>query len=138
MSTNSNQSKTVTLFGNLGKDPQLRQVAPKEVTMDVYDPIVDDVVERTFMTEPREFLTYSIAVQSKEMREQGLEAAWIYCVDWESLGKTYRKGDRIRVRGHFEERTYTDTKTGEDKTIKQFVVAETKLEKMKVHDRDAA
>ena len=55
--------KTVTLFGNLGADPRLHQIPARTETRNVYDPIIDDVVERNFDREAQEFRTFSLAVR---------------------------------------------------------------------------
>ena len=47
--------KTVTLFGNLGADPRLHQIPARTETSNVYDPIIDDVVEKSFDREAQEF-----------------------------------------------------------------------------------
>ena len=55
---------TITLYGNVGADPETRTIPGKQVTKEVYDPIIDDLVEREFTTPEREVRTFSIAVSS--------------------------------------------------------------------------
>lgn len=52
---------------------------------------------------------------------------WIHCDDWRGLAAAamVRKGDRLRLTGHFRERTYT--KDGATKTAKGFVVQHVSL-----------
>ena len=125
------QQKIVTIYGNLGGDPKTRTTPAASGTYDHYDPIINDTVERTWHRPERDFLTFSIAVQTKEMTEP----QWLSCVDWDSACKLYRKGDRLRLTGYLEERAYE--KDGETKTYKQFVVKTAKLERAKVREEAA-
>jgi single-stranded DNA-binding protein len=60
-------SKTpITLYGNVGNDPETRTIPGKQVTKQFYDPIIDDMVEREFTTPEREVRTFSIAVSKKD------------------------------------------------------------------------
>ena len=36
----------ITLYGNVGGDPETRTIPGKQVTKQFYDPIIDDMVER--------------------------------------------------------------------------------------------
>ena len=124
--------KTVTLFGNLGADPRLHQIPARTETGNVYDPIIDDVVEKTFDREAQEFRTFSLAVRNQDQEE----TRWIHCIDWKGNTAIFRKGDRVRVTGYFQVRAYK--KDGEDKRIRQFVIETAKLERPKIRQEPAA
>jgi single-stranded DNA-binding protein len=124
--------KTVTLFGNLGADPRLHQIPARTETRNVYDPIIDDVVERNFDREAQEFRTFSLAVKNQDQEE----TRWIHCIDWKGNTAIFRKGDRVRVTGYFQVRAYK--KDGEDKRIRQFVVETANLERPKIRQEAAA
>jgi single-stranded DNA-binding protein len=51
-------------------------------------------------------------------------------VDWEGIAFRLRKGDTVRLRGFFQNRTYE--KDGLLKTIRQFVVVDAQPIKFKV------
>ncbi len=40
----------ITLYGNVGGDPETRTIPGKQVTKQFYDPIIDDMIEREFTT----------------------------------------------------------------------------------------
>ena len=124
--------KTVTLFGNLGADPRLHQIPARTETRNVYDPIIDDVVERNFDREAQEFRTFSLAVRNQDQEE----TRWIHCIDWKGNTAIFRKGDRVRVTGYFQVRAYK--KDGEDKRIRQFVIETANLERPKIRQEAAA
>jgi single-stranded DNA-binding protein len=123
--------QTVTVYGNLGGDPKVHQIPEQTGTRPVYDPPTGAVVEKTFTRQAREFRTVSLAVKTKEMDEP----RWIQCVDWTNETKLFCKGDRVRVVGHFEVRTYT--KDGETKRHEQFVVKTATLERAKIQTEAA-
>ena len=134
MST-TQKTLTVKLFGNLGGDPELRSTREQVITHSVYDALIDDAVERDFHKPGREFRTLSLAVNAKDREGNPLPTRWIRCIDWNGLTATYRKGDRVAVTGFFKVRTYE--KDGETKEIRELVVTETRLEKMKVREQAA-
>ena len=49
------------------------------------------------------------------------------------LSRLVGKGDRVKVKGHFRERTYQ--KDGETKTVRDFVVEDLKIERHKIRHR---
>jgi len=128
----ANSNPTLTLFGNLGGTPDLRTIPAQEVTRHVYDPVTDQVVEKTLSEKAREFRTFSLAVSTKEMEEP----RWIYCVDWNNDSRLFQKGDRVRLTGSFQVRTYE--KDGETKRVRQFVVKTATLERAKIPQQEAA
>ena len=55
----------------------------------------------------------------------------VRCAAWTPLPpRTPGKGDRVKVKGHFRERTYQ--KDGETKTVRDFVVEDLKIERRKI------
>ena len=81
----------------------------------------------------KNFLTFSIAVGGYD----DIPLRWIRCVDWEGEAFRFRKGDRVKLRGYFEDRTYVDKKDGETKTSRQFVVLGAELKQLKVRHQAA-
>ena len=121
----------VTLYGNLGADPEARNFPAKVITKMVYDEVTDGPVERVITLGERNFLTFSVACGGygdKPLR-------WIPCVDWEGRAFRARKGDKLELVGYFEDRTYQ--KDGEPKTIRQFVVEGLLIREMKIRQAAA-
>jgi single-stranded DNA-binding protein len=116
--TQKSQQDTIILYGNLGGDPKERTLKAKSGTRKYYDHIIDDVVEQDFNFPEVNFLTYSLATGG--YGEKPLR--WIFCVDWEGIGFRLRKGDHVRLKGFFQNRTYE--KDGLLKDIRQFVVTD--------------
>ena len=123
---NEPKQQTVDLYGNLGGDPIARTIPAKTVTKNVFDNILEEVVEKTFERPERHFLTFSLATGGYGDQP----TRWHNCVDWEGEAFRCRQGDRIRATGYFQNRTYTDKK-GQTKTGRQFVVLAVKIEKLK-------
>ncbi len=119
------QHQTVDLYGNLGGDPVERTIPAKTVTKNVYDNMIDEVVEKTYETRERYFLTFSLATGGYGDKP----TRWHNVVDWEGIAFQLRQGDRIRATGHFEDRTYK--KDGEEKTARQFVLHSFSIERLK-------
>jgi single-stranded DNA-binding protein len=116
----------VTLFGNLGGTPEVRTIPAQDITRHVYDPLTDQVFEKSIHREARPFRTFSLAVRLKEMDEP----RWIPCVDWSNESRLFQKGDRVRLTGFFQVRTYE--KDGETRRVRQFVVKTATLERAKI------
>ena len=133
MST-TQKTLTVKLYGNLGGDPELRSTHEQVITRPVYDPVLDDAVEREFQKPGREFRTFSIAVNARDREGQPI-TRWHRCIDWNGLTATYRKGDRVALTGFFKVRTYE--KDGEPQSYREFVITGAHLEKMKVREQAA-
>lgn len=133
MST-TQKTLTIKLYGNLGGDPELHSTQAQVITRPVYDPLLDDAVERDFQRPGREFHTFSLAVNAKDGDGQPI-TRWHRCIDWNGLTAGYRKGDRVALTGFFKVRKYE--KDGETKTFRQLVVTGASLEKMKVRQEAA-
>ncbi len=130
--TTSNEPQRFTLYGNLGADPEGRSIPAKILTKMVYDEVTDGPVEIQYTRKERNFLTYSVAsggYEDKPLR-------WTWCVDWEGCAFRARKGDRLELFGYFEIRTYID-KQGESKTIRQFVVENSRILDLKIREEVA-
>jgi single-stranded DNA-binding protein len=126
--TQKTQQDTFSLYGNLGGDPEPHTILAKTGTRRYYDPIIDDMVEREFDLPERNFLTFSLATGGygdKPIR-------WHYCVDWEGDAFRLRKGDRVKLTGYFQNRSYQ--KDGATKTVRQFVVVGIELLKLKARE----
>jgi single-stranded DNA-binding protein len=122
----------ITLFGNLGATPEVRTLPAQDTTRPVYDPLSDQVVQKSIHREARQFRTLSLAVRLKEMDEP----RWIPCIDWNNESRLFQKGDRVRLTGFFQVRTYE--KDGETRRIRQFVVKTATLERAKIQIDQAA
>ena len=122
----------ITLFGNLGGTPDVRTIPAQDTTSHVYDPLTDQVIEKSIHREARPFRTFSLAVRLKEMDEP----RWIPCVDWSNESRLFQKGDRVRLTGFFQVRTYE--KDGETRRFRQFVVKTATLERAKIQTGEAA
>ncbi|HEV2845058.1 MAG TPA: single-stranded DNA-binding protein [Thermoanaerobaculia bacterium] len=125
---------TVKLYGNLGRDPELRSTREQVYTRPVYDSLLDDAIEREFHKPGRDFRTFTLAVNAKDAQGQPI-TRWHRCIDWQGLTATYRKGDRVALTGFFKVRKYE--KDGEIKEMRELVVTEAKLERMKVREQAA-
>ncbi len=120
----------VSIFGNLGADPEVKTIPAKTATREVYNPILDDVEVREMTRPERSFLVFSLAVTAKDESGEPI-TKWLRCVDWHRKAESYRTGDRVRVTGFFKTRSYV--KDGEVRTIRELVVVETRLERQAGH-----
>jgi single-stranded DNA-binding protein len=125
---------TVKLYGNLGRDPELRSTREQVYIRPVYDSLIDDAIEREFHKPGRDFRTFTLAVNAKDAQGQSI-TRWHRCIDWQGLTATYRKGDRVALTGFFKVRKYE--KDGEIKEMRELVVTEAKLERIKVREQAA-
>ena len=116
---NGQRTPQITLFGNLGADPETRTLNGRTVTQDVYDIATDQVVTREHTTDARQIRTVSLAVNGKD--NDGKEIVrWHRLVDLADYLTNCRKGDRLKVTGYFRNRNYL--KDGEEKTIRELVL----------------
>ena len=127
--------QTLTLYGNVGADPETHTIPAKEVTREFFDPLIDDVVTRPFTKPEQSVRNFSIAVSARG--EDGeIATAWVRCADWDGHSFRVRKGDRVRVTGYFTYRRYE--KDGELKTARTFVVRNVQIEKYRLRDGPTA
>jgi single-stranded DNA-binding protein len=124
--TTMTHAPQITLYGNLGGDPQPRTIPAKTVERAVYDVVSDDVVEREIATPEREVRTFSIAVTGRNADGETV-TRWIHCDDWNGHSKDVKKGDRVRVKGFFRERRYD--RDGETVTARIFVIKDLAVER---------
>jgi single-stranded DNA-binding protein len=128
----STERKIVTLFGNVGKDPELHTTPAKEITKEVYDPVVDAVVEKIIPLPENDFHTFSIAINYDDPDTGEEEVRWVDCVDWEGLCRLnlVRKGDRVALQGYFKQRVSAKP-SGERAIYRNFVVEALQVERRK-------
>jgi single-stranded DNA-binding protein len=123
--TRNHHTLTVTLYGNLGRDPEIRTTRERVFTRAVYDAVIDDAVEREYCKPGRELRTFTLAVNAKDAEDQPLPTRWHRCIDWQGCTADFRQGDYVALTGFFKVRKYV--KDGEAKEIRQLVVTGAKL-----------
>jgi single-stranded DNA-binding protein len=121
------EKKFVTVYGNLGQDPRSHQTKEKPREANHYDPILEDVVTTEYLQPSKTFRTFQIAVNRKGYDEP----SWVSCIDWTDQTILFRKGDRVRIYGHFQLRTFTDG-NGVQQRIQQLVVKDAGIERAKI------
>jgi len=117
---NSTKTLTVKLYGNLGKDPEIKSIRERSYTRPVYDAILDEPVEQEFRRPQRHLRVFTFAVNAKDEAGNPLPTRWHRCVDWQGYTTLCRKGDHVVLTGFFKDRRYTED--GEPKTIREFIV----------------
>lgn len=120
--------KIVTIYGNLGKDPVRHQTRQKEVEYNKFNPVTEGVDTHTAVKPSKTFLTFSIAVKNSAHPDT---PTWVQCIDWQGDTGLFRQGDRVRLVGHFQLRTYTD-REGVEQRVNQLVIEGAGLEKPKI------
>jgi single-stranded DNA-binding protein len=122
---NSQRTPRITLYGNLGADPETRILKGRTLTKEFYDIAKDEVVTREHTTAERQIRTASLAVNGRD--ENGEEIVrWHRLVDFEEHLAACHKGDRLKVTGFFRDRTYLQD--GEEKTIRELIVAAAEIQ----------
>ncbi len=133
MNTQTTQEPIFTVYGNMGSDPTERTIEARTCTKTVFNPVIDGPEERTWEQPEINFLTFSVATGGYDDKP----LVWIPCVDWDGFALRSRKGDQVEVNGYFEFRTYTDKRSGQEKTIRQLVVTNFRIRKPKIrHEVD--
>ncbi len=135
MNETTKKAPEVTIYGNVGADPETRSIPAKTVAKPVYDPVTDQVVTREFEKPSRTLRTFSLAVNAKGAAGEPI-TRWIRCEDWRNVSAAVRKGDRLRLRGYFVTRTYE--KDGEPKDVRAFVVKALHVERSKSNSESPA
>ncbi|HEX3557008.1 MAG TPA: hypothetical protein VIA62_27600 [Thermoanaerobaculia bacterium] len=111
----------------MGGDPEERTIEAKEVTRDVYDPVIDDVIEKTWTQREGPLPPFRIAAGGSK----DIPFVWHNCVDWEGLAFRARKGDGVEIgQAYFEDRKYAN-KEGVEKTVRQIVVQNFRITRLK-------
>jgi single-stranded DNA-binding protein len=132
--TTKTTNPTATIYGNVGNDPETLTFEARTDIVNVYDPIVDDMVEKAISTPAGSATRFSVAVNYKEGGED--RTRWINVFDPEELAtkNLVRKGDRVKITGYFRTRQGVDKKTGEPKEFRNLVLQDLKVEKRKVRE----
>jgi single-stranded DNA-binding protein len=116
----------ITLYGNVGANPEVRVLPSGPVQREVYDALSDAVVVREYTLDERQLRTFSITVSGRT--EDGETVTrWIRCNDWDGLSVRVTKGDRVKLSGHFRENRYE--KDGAMKTVRVFEITRLKIER---------
>ena len=126
MKTQNQQPKIITLYGNVGNDPEIKIIPGKDRTKMVYDAVLDQLAERHIAGKDQELRTFSIAINAKTPETGEELTRWIRCADWKGNSKNLRKGDRFALQGTLREHTYE--KDGEQKTVKDFTVLDVRVQ----------
>ena len=126
---NSQRTPHITLYGNLGADPETRILKGRTVTKEHYDIAKDEVVTREHTTAEREIRTGSLAVNGRDQDEEPI-TRWHRLVDFQEHLAACRKGDRLKVTGFFRDRSYM--KDGEEKSIRELVLASAEIQPKRV------
>jgi single-stranded DNA-binding protein len=132
---NTQRTPQVTLYGNLGADPETKTSKGRTLAKETYDPIIDEVRVEEFTTRDRELRTASLAVNYVGSDGEDL-LRWVRLVDFQEHLVQRRKGDRLKVRGYFRDRKYLD-KDGQTKTIREFVLTSAELQSLKIRHDDS-
>ena len=132
---NGQRTPQITLFGNLGADPEIRTLNGRTVTQDVYDIVTDQVVTREHTTDERQIHTVSFAVNGKDNDDKEI-VRWHRLVDFADYLTNCWKGDRLKVTGYFRNRNYL--KDGEEKTIRELVLTAAAEIQPKLNKAEAA
>jgi len=119
----SQRTPEVYLFGNLGADPETRTLRARSTAREADDPIGDATISAA-----RQIRTVSIAVNAEDADGHRI-THWHRLVDFADHLAASRKGDRLKVRGSFRTRTYTQN--GELKSIREFLVTEVSVLKLR-------
>jgi len=127
----SQRTPRITLYGNLGADPETHTLKPRTFTHERYDIATDSVVAEERTTDERQIRTASLAVSGKD--PDGKEITrWQRLVDHADYLAGCGKGDRLKVTGYFRDRSYI--KDGEKKSIRELVLTAVHIERKKVLD----
>ncbi len=127
-------NSSATIYGNVGNDPEHLTFEAKTDVVTVYDPTIDDMVEKPISIPAGSALRFSVAVNYKEDGEDRVR--WINVFDPEELASKnlVRKGDRVKITGYFRTRQGQDKKTGETKEFRNFILQALHVEKRKTRE----
>jgi single-stranded DNA-binding protein len=121
----SQRTPRITLYGNLGADPETHTLKGRTVTKEFYDITKDEVVIEEHATGEREIRTASLAVNGRGPKDEEI-TRWHRLVDFGVHLAACHKGDRLKVTGFFRDRTYL--RDGEEKTIRELIVASAEIQ----------
>lgn len=125
---------SATFYGNVGNDPEHLTFEARTDVVTIYDPIVDDMVEKPITIPASSPMRFSIAVNYKDGEEDRVR--WINVFDPEELAakNLIRNGDRVKITGYFRTRQGVDKKTGETKEYRNLVLQALHVEKRKTRE----
>ncbi len=132
--TTKTTNPSVTIYGNVGQDPELLTFEGRMDIVTVYDPTIDDMVEKPISIPAGSATRFSVAVNYKDDGENRVR--WIYVFDPEELASKnlIRKGDRVKITGCFRTRQGVDKQTGEPKEFRNFILQDLHVEKRKTRE----
>lgn len=132
--TTKTNNPSVTIYGNVGNDPEPLSFEACTDVVTVYDPIIDDMVEKQISISAGSATRFSVAVNYKDGEVD--RTRWINVFDPEELAtkNLVRKGDRVKITGYFRKRQGTDKQTGEAKEFRNFILQGLHVEKRKTRE----
>ena len=128
---NSQRTPRITVYGNLGADPETHTLKGRTFTHERYDIVTDQVVTEERTADERQIRTASLAVNGKDGDGEVI-TRWHRLVDFAEHLAGCGKGDRLKVTGYFRDRSYL--KDGKEKTIRELVLTAVRIEKKNVLD----
>jgi single-stranded DNA-binding protein len=131
---NSQRTLQITLFGNLGADPEPRLLKPRTVTREIYNIVTDEVESETYTHPEREIRVASLGVNFKDQNGNEM-SRWQRLVDYQDFLATCEVGDRLRVRGWFRERNYKD-KDGVLKSVRELILTDAEIQPKRSQSSD--
>lgn len=132
--TTKTNNPSVTIYGNVGNDPETITFEARTDVVTVYDPLIDDMVEKQISNPAGSAMRFSVAVNYKDGDEERVR--WINVFDPELLASKnlVRKGDRVKITGYFRTRQGIDKATGETKEFRNFILQDLHVEKRKTRE----
>jgi single-stranded DNA-binding protein len=132
--TTKTTNPTATIYGNVGNDPEPLTFDARTDVVTVYDPTIDDMVEKPITIPAGSATRFSVAVNYKDGEVERVR--WINVFDPEELAtkNLVRKGDRVKITGYFRNRQGQDKKTGEAKEFRNFILQGLHVEKRKTRE----
>ena len=116
---------TITLTGYLGRDREIRDTAPRTLTMERFNEIAEMPEEYDVTVRSREYALLSLATH--EGRNGSRRTVWHRLIAWNvdrmdrMPVRLARKGDLVRVTGRRETFRFTDD-DGQEQEVNQVVV----------------
>lgn len=133
--TTKTNNPAATIYGNVGSDPETLNFEARTDVVTVYDPTIDDMVEKPISIPAGSAMRFSVAVNYKD-GSGAQQTRWINVFDPECLASKHliRKGDRVKITGFFRTRQGTDKQTGEPKEYRNLVLQDLHVEKRKTRE----
>ena len=121
---NTQRTPQITLFGNLGANPETHNLKGRTVNFERYDIATDSVVSEHTAPD-RQIRTASLAVNGRDGDGNDL-TRWHRLVDFKEYLAGCGKGDRLKATGYFRDRAYL--KDGQEKTIRELVLTAAEIQ----------